>query len=52
MHEWMRELRYGFRMLLKTPAFTTAAVVSIALGIGVNTAIFSLLDAVLFGLSR
>lgn len=48
MHEWTQDLRYGFRMLFKTPTSTTAAVVSLALGIGANTAIYSLLDAVLF----
>ncbi len=44
----MNDLRFAFRQLWKTPAFTIAATVVLALGIGVNTAIFSLVHGMLF----
>src|SRR5215510_8694891 len=41
-----QDLRFGVRMLLKNKSFTAVAILSLALGIGANTAIFQLLDAV------
>ena len=44
--EMFQDLRFGLRLLFKNKSFTTVAILSLALGIGANTAIFQLLDAV------
>ena len=47
MGEFRSDLKYSLRMLLASPAFTATAIAALALGIGANTAIFTVFDTVL-----
>src|SRR5258708_16359069 len=47
IHSFFKDLRYGVRQLFRNPVFTTVVVLSLALGVGANTAIFSVMNATL-----
>ena len=46
METLLQDVRFGWRLLRRTPGFTTAAVLALALGVGATTAIFTVLDHV------
>ena len=51
MNGWLQDIRYGLRQLRKSPGFFSVVVVTLGLGIGANTAIFTALDSLVVGVS-
>lgn len=47
MEQWLQDLRYGLRMVARNPMFAAVVIVTLAIGIGATTAVFSIVDAVL-----
>jgi len=44
---WFYDIRYGFRSLARSPGFAAISILTLAIGIGANTAIFSVIEAVI-----
>ena len=48
METWLNDIRYAVRTMLRSPGWTSMAVLTLALGTGANTAVFGFVDALLF----